>query len=93
MIAVSGWIDGTWSAIRGRVDADFTGRLLDIVHEGFDLAIRVGPLSDSSLAARRLGTLGYGLYAAPAYAERRGEPEHPAGLSTHELVVFSGGSP
>jgi DNA-binding transcriptional LysR family regulator len=54
------------------VEADFTNRVVDIVHEGFDLAVRVGPLSDSSLAARRLGRLGYGLYAAPDHLRRQG---------------------
>jgi LysR family transcriptional regulator for bpeEF and oprC len=39
-----------------QVEADYTNRVVDIVHEGFDLAVRVGPLSDSSLAARRLGS-------------------------------------
>jgi DNA-binding transcriptional LysR family regulator len=44
------------------IDADFTSRVVDLVHEGFDLALRVGELADSSLAARRLGELTYGLY-------------------------------
>ena len=39
------------------VEADFSGRVLDLVHEGFDLAIRIGDLPDSSLAARKLGDL------------------------------------
>jgi LysR family transcriptional regulator for bpeEF and oprC len=93
LIAVSPWIDCYLERYpEVMVDADFTGRVVDIVHEGFDLAVRVGPLSDSSLAARRLGTLRYGLYAAPAYTERRGVPEHPADLPAHDLIVFSGGS-
>jgi DNA-binding transcriptional LysR family regulator len=40
-----------------QVQADFTRHLVDLMHEGFDLAIRVGNLPDSSLAARKLGNL------------------------------------
>jgi DNA-binding transcriptional LysR family regulator len=93
LVAVSGWIAEYLSRFpQVQVDADFTNRVVDIVHEGFDLAVRVGPLSDSSLAARRLGTLSYALYASAAYLRRRGRPTHPAELAEHSVVVFSGGA-
>lgn len=94
LIAVSGWI-GDYLARHPQVqvDADFTNRVVDIVHEGHDLAVRLGPLADSSLAARRLGTLTYGLYAAPGYLRRHGRPALPDELAGHALIVFSGGSP
>jgi len=93
MLAVSSWIaDYLARHPQVRIDADFTGRLVDIVHEGFDLAIRVGPLADSTLTARKLGELGYGLYAAPGYLARRMAPGQPADLVTHETLAFSGGS-
>lgn len=93
MIAVSGWIDLYLRRYpQVRVDADFTSRIVDIVHEGFDLAIRVGPLADSTLAARRLGELAYGLFASPDYLARRGMPTHPADLSEHDALAFAGGS-
>ncbi|WP_126446190.1 LysR family transcriptional regulator [Sulfuricystis multivorans] len=93
MIAVSGWISDYLARYpQVRVDADFTGRLVDIVHEGFDLAIRVGPLADSTLTARKLGELGYDLYAAPGYLARYGAPARPADLASHETLAFSGGS-
>jgi DNA-binding transcriptional LysR family regulator len=93
MIAVSGWITRYLDRYpEVRIDADFTSRLVDIVHEGFDLAIRVGPLADSSLAARRLGELDYGLYASPTYLARRGAPTQPSHLMAHDLLAFSGGS-
>lgn len=93
MIAVSGWIERYLRQHpQVRVNADFTGRLVDIVHEGLDLAIRVGPLADSTLAARRLGELRYGLFAAPDYLLRRGGPEAPADLSSHDVLAFAGGS-
>jgi DNA-binding transcriptional LysR family regulator len=90
MIAVSHWIDGyleRYPAVT--VEAEFTGRLVDIVHEGFDLAIRVGDLPDSSLAARRLGELEYGLFASPGYLRRRRRPRSPEELARHDLLMFS----
>ncbi len=93
MIAVSDWIASYVERYpQVTVDADFSGRLVDLVHEGFDLAIRVGPLADSSLAARRLGELDYGLFAAPAYLRRRGAPASAEELRRHELVMFTGGA-
>ena len=93
MMVVGRWIRGYLERhAQVSVDADFTGRLVDLVHEGFDLAIRVGPLSDSSLAARKLGELNYGLFAAPAYLQRHGQPASVADLRQHQLVVFTGGA-
>ena len=90
MLAVSRWIDGYLARYpQMSVEADFTARLVDLVHEGFDLAIRVGPLEESRLAARRLGELHYGLTAAPDYLARRGTPTRPDELSQHDLLVFS----
>lgn len=71
------------------IEVETSSRIVDLVHEGFDLAIRVGSLADSRLAARRLGELRYGLYAAPAYLQRRGEPRHPSELAAHDLIAFS----
>lgn len=96
MIAVSGWIGQYLERYRQvRVDADFTGRLVDIVHEGFDLAIRVGQLADSTLAARKLGELTYGLFAAPSYLARHANGaalSEPAALSSHDILAFGGGT-
>jgi DNA-binding transcriptional LysR family regulator len=93
MIAVSRWIAEYLERYpQVSVESDFTGRIVDIVHEGFDLAIRVGSLADSSLAARKLGELRYGLFASPAYLARRGTPRSPEALAGHDLLRFSGGS-
>jgi LysR family transcriptional regulator, regulator for bpeEF and oprC len=93
MIAVSRWINDYLQRYpQVSVESEFTGRLVDIVHEGFDLAIRIGGLGESSLVARKLGDLRYGLYAAPDYLERRGAPAAPAELAAHELLLFSGGT-
>ena len=96
MLAVSGWINRYLAQYpQMKVDAEITGRIVDLVHEGFDLAIRVGTLPDSTLTARRLGTLNYALYAAPGYLKRRGTPREPGDLPQHELLVFTpgGGAP
>lgn len=93
MIAVSSWIDRYLQRHpQVRVDADFTSRIVDIVHEGFDLAIRVGPLAGSTLAARKLGELSYGLFASPDYLARRSAPTYPADLTEHDILTFAGGS-
>lgn len=93
MIAVTGWIGRYLQRHpQVRVDADFTNRMVDIVHEGFDLAIRVGTLQDSALNARPLGALSYGLFAAPGYLREHGTPAQPDELSAHAVLAFTGGS-
>lgn len=93
MIAVSSWIQRYLQQFpEVQVHADFTARVVDIVHEGFDLAIRLGPLADSSLAARKLGELHYGLFAGPAYLARHNIPTLPDELEQHTLLAFTGGS-
>lgn len=92
MLMVSGWIRRYLLRFpEMKVEADFTGRLVELVHEGFDLAIRVGPLQDSNLAARRLGVLHYGLFTAPQLLAERGTPRHPEALKGWERVAFTGG--
>lgn len=93
MIAVTGWINQYLALYpQASIEADFTNRTVDIVHEGFDLAIRVGPLADSTLAARKLGELAYGLFASPEYLARRAGPADPSELDRHDLLMFSGGN-
>ncbi len=89
--AVGAWVE-TFLARHPQCTAEieYASRELDLVHEGFDLAIRAGPLPDSRLTARRLGRFKYGLYASPAYANRFGLPATPAALQDHRLVVFTG---
>lgn len=91
MLAVNGWVRDYLIRHPGvNVDLEMTGRVVDIVHEGFDLAVRVGPLADSTLAARKLGDLHYGLFAAPGYLRRQPPPVAPQDLSQHALIRFSG---
>jgi DNA-binding transcriptional LysR family regulator len=93
MIAVTGWINHYLTLNpQTRIDADFTNRAVDIVHEGFDLAIRVGTLADSTLAARKLGELTYGLFASPGYLALHAAPRSPADLDRRHVLSFTGGS-
>lgn len=62
----------------------------DLIAERIDLALRVGAWADSSLVARRLGSLPMALYAAPSYLARRGTPATPEALAGHELLAMSG---
>jgi DNA-binding transcriptional LysR family regulator len=71
-----------------RVDVSLTGRVVDLVAEGIDLAVRAGPLRDSSLIARRVGGLQSVAYASPKYLARRGEPKELADLVKHDCVLF-----
>jgi|SRR5690348_11354565 len=95
-LVVNGWIRSFLTQYPSvRVDAYFTERVVDFIHEGFDLAIRIGQLSDSSLSARSLGKIRYALYASPAYLKVRSALRHPQDLIAHDLIVFvmSGGMP
>ncbi len=73
------------------LELDLTPRRVDIIGEGFDLAIRMGNLDDDSqLAARRLATTHWGLYASPDYIARVGEPLLPQALdSMHGLMLLA----
>lgn len=72
------------------IDARLTPRRVDLVAEGFDLALRVSvkPLSDSSLLVRKLSELEMALYAAPSYLLRRGNIRSPEDTQDHEWVYF-----
>ncbi len=72
------------------IEVEYASRELDLVHEGFDLAIRAGPLPESRLAARKLGRFDYALYATPGYVQRQGEPSVPNDLTACPVVVFTG---
>ncbi|MBW2392857.1 MAG: LysR family transcriptional regulator [Deltaproteobacteria bacterium] len=67
-----------------RIDLDLTDRLIDLVREKFDLALRIGFLRDSSLVARKVGTLRLVVCASPAYLKAHGTPETPEDLVGHE---------
>ena len=62
---------------------------IDLIDARIDLALRVGAFADSTLVARRIGEIGRRLVAAPAYLERRGWPAAPAGLASHDWLLFA----
>lgn len=62
---------------------------VDLVGEGFDLAIRMGALEDSSLVARRIASNRHVVCASPDYLRRRGEPRTPDELAAHECLILS----
>ncbi len=70
-------------------DLDFNDRQIDLLAEGFDLAIRIANLPDSSLIARRLAPIRAVLCASPDYLERSGNPQTPAELAQHRCLVYS----
>jgi DNA-binding transcriptional LysR family regulator len=71
------------------VSLNLSDRVVDIVNEGFDCAVRVGDLSDSSLVSVRLADNRRLCVAAPAYLQRAGTPRTPADLSRHECLCLS----
>ena len=65
-----------------------TDRQVDLVEEGFDVSLRLGRLSDTSLMARKIGSARRNIFASPIYLEREGPPQAPADLENHSCVVF-----
>lgn len=70
------------------LDLVVSDRQVNLVEEGFDIAIRIGQLADSSLIARRIATTRLILCAAPSYLAARGAPAHPRDLSEHVCLGY-----
>lgn len=71
------------------VDVELNDRYVDLVDEGFDMAVRIGRLRDSSLIARRLAPSRRVLVASPAYLDREGTPEVPEDLGSHRCLLYT----
>lgn len=71
------------------LDIILTDRNVDLVEEGFDVAFRIGTMSDSSMIARPLSPYRMVVCAAPNYLARMGTPDHPDELAEHEAVAFT----
>jgi DNA-binding transcriptional LysR family regulator len=69
-----------------QVELVLNDRNLDLIEEGLDVAVRIGPLADSALVVRRVGEVRRLLVASPAYLERRGAPARPQDLAEHETI-------
>lgn len=72
-----------------RLDVTLADRVVDLVEEGYDLAIRITALADSTLVSRRLATTRMVLCASPRYLKAHGTPAHPADLAAHAVVAYS----
>lgn len=75
-----------------RIEASFSDRFVDLVAEGFDIAVRIGVLRDSSLVSRRIAGHRKLLCAAPPYLAARGTPKSPTDLARHACLGFTGHS-
>ena len=75
-----------WPGVRFALT--FSDRMVDLVGEGFDLAVRVGPLEDSTLRARKIGAARRFLCASPRYLDRAGVLERPEDLEDHNCLIF-----
>ena len=71
------------------LDVTLTDRVVDLVEEGYDLAVRIALLPSSSLVSRQLTSTRLVLCATPAYLEARGVPGHPADLAHHSIIAYS----
>lgn len=71
------------------VDIDLNDRYVDLIDEGYDVAVRIGRLRDSSLIARRLAPNRRVLCASPAYLERHGIPTAPEDLTRHNCLLYT----
>ena len=73
-----------------QLDVMYSDRFVDVVREGFDAAVRIAELKDSSLVARRLAPMRARIVASPLYLARRDTPEVPGDLAAHEALIYTG---
>jgi DNA-binding transcriptional LysR family regulator len=71
------------------IDVVLDDRNIDMLEEGIDVALRMGALVDSGMTAKRIGQCPRVVVGSPAYFAKAGEPEIPADLSAHEVVIYS----
>jgi DNA-binding transcriptional LysR family regulator len=76
-----------------QVSVDFTDRQVDLVEDGYDVAVRAGALADSSMIAHRLGSSPFLLVASPTYLRTHGTPKAPRDLAKHDCLIFGLASP
>lgn len=74
-----------------RVSAVFLDRVVNLVEEGLDVAVRIGELADSNMRARRVGEVRWVVCASPDYLARAGRPEAPGALAAHTTIASSAG--
>lgn len=72
-----------------QVELVLTDRIVDLVGEGIDMAIRIGELKDSTLISKRIGTSGTQAYAAPGYLKKAAPIKKPQDLESHSCLIFT----
>src|SRR5215470_11516991 len=72
-----------------RFDVELSDRVVDLVDEGFDAAVRIGQIGSQNLVGRKVGATRLVCCAAPSYLKRRGEPEKPEDLSAHTCLAYA----
>lgn len=82
---------GAFKAQHPKVELDVTlaDRLVDLVEEGYDVAIRIATLENSTLVSKRLATTRIVLCASPQYLEQHGTPIHPSDLAHHQVISYT----
>jgi DNA-binding transcriptional LysR family regulator len=83
------WHDFLEAHPRVSLDVQLADRVIDLVDEGFDLAVRIARLPDSSLVSRQLAATRLVLCASPRYLKLHGKPKHPSELAQHEVLGYS----
>lgn len=83
------WCDFLDMHPRVTLDVQLSDRVVDLVEEGLDLAVRIARLPDSSLISRKLASTRLVLCASPDYLRRRGVPLHPSELTQHDVIGYS----
>jgi len=71
------------------LDVQLADRIMDLVYEGFDLAVRIARLPDSTLVSRKLASTRLVLCASPKYLRAKGAPRHPNELGDHDVIGYS----
>mgnify|MGYP000465813807 CR=1 FL=1 len=75
-----------------QVNAVFLDRIVNLLEEDYDVGVRIGELADSSMRARKVGSVRFGLIASPEYLERAGIPQHFSELTAHSLITVQAGN-
>ncbi|HYD99186.1 MAG TPA: LysR family transcriptional regulator [Alphaproteobacteria bacterium] len=88
-LAVAGFLERYGEV---ELDISLNDRFVDLVEEGYDVAIRIGRLRDSSLVARKLAPTRRVAVASAAYLARHGRPEHPTDLARHACLIYTNAS-
>ena len=83
------WGDFLYAHPRLSLDISLSDRVVDLVEEGFDMAVRIGRLPDSTLVSRKLASTRLMLCASPDYLDSHGWPAHPSDLVRHTVLSYS----